>query len=319
MPESVAYAIGPELGFDELVGALRAVAEPTRLRLVALLGHEELTVTEISRVIGQSQPRTSRHLRLLVDAGILERAPEGAFVYYRLAEDSPAAELALRRRVALPPPTDTMIAADLAALARVRQARIEAATAYRNAHADELEALQRPVRRRGGGRARAARHARRRGPDRPAARHRHRHRPDPRAARAAQRAAASASISTTTCCSSRVPRSARPSSPVPRSATATCTARRSRPASFDVAVMHHVLHLLDDPGGAIVDAARLLRPGGRLLVADFASHDLEQLRELHGHRQLGIADTEMLRLGAGRRARGRERALAAAARTRTSS
>ena len=82
--------------------------------------------------------------------------------------------------------------------------------------------------------------------------------------------------------------------------------------SFDVAVMHHVLHLLDDPAGAIVDAARLLRPGGRLLVADFAGHELEQLRRLHGHRRLGIADARDARLGAGRRARGRERAHAAA-------
>ena len=75
--------------------------------------------------------------------------------------------------------------------------------------------------------------------------------------------------------------------------------------------MHHVLHLLDEPGGAISDAARLLRPGGRLLVADFATHDLEQLRYLHGHRCLGISDKEM---PAGRQARTRagERALAAA-------
>jgi len=57
--------------------------------------------------------------------------------------------------------------------------------------------------------------------------------------------------------------------------------------------MHHVLHLLDDPGAAIADTARLLRPGGRLLVADFAPHRLEFLRERHGHRQLGIADEEM--------------------------
>src|SRR5579871_1848381 len=126
MPESLLsrdapYLVGFDLGFDELVGALRAVAEPTRLRLIALLGREALTVTEICRVIGQSQPRTSRHLRLLVDAGILERAPEGAFVYYRLAENSPEAELA-HRVASLTPTSDVTIAADLAALSRVRQA-----------------------------------------------------------------------------------------------------------------------------------------------------------------------------------------------------
>ena len=86
MAELVSIATGTQLGFEDLVGALRAVAEPTRLRLASLLGRSELTVTEISQVIGQSQPRVSRHLRLLVDAGILERTPEGAFVFYRLAD-----------------------------------------------------------------------------------------------------------------------------------------------------------------------------------------------------------------------------------------
>jgi SAM-dependent methyltransferase len=64
-------------------------------------------------------------------------------------------------------------------------------------------------------------------------------------------------------------------------------------ASFDVAVMHHVLHLLADPGAAIADARRLLKPGGRLLIADFAPHDLAFLRDGYGHRHLGIADEDM--------------------------
>jgi len=64
-------------------------------------------------------------------------------------------------------------------------------------------------------------------------------------------------------------------------------------ASFDVAVMHDVLHMLDKPAEAVIDAARLLRPGGRLLIADFHRHDLEQLRELHGHRHLGIGEEEL--------------------------
>ncbi|HUY58192.1 MAG TPA: metalloregulator ArsR/SmtB family transcription factor [Solirubrobacteraceae bacterium] len=292
MPESVAYAIGPELGFDELVGALRAVAEPTRVRLVALLSHEELTVTEISRVIGQSQPRTSRHLRLLVDAGIFERGPEGAYVYYRLAEDSPAAELAygVASRAAA---TDTTIATDLAALARVRQARIEAATAYRNAHADELEALsgmyvgeaaveralldmlvgEGPIGRLldiGTGTGRILELLA------PHTEHSVGLDVDHDMLQLARAALGEAQLS--------------------RAAVRHGDLHRPpfEAGSFDVAVMHHVLHLLDDPAGAVVDAARLLRPGGRLLVADFAGHDLEPLRRLHGHRRLGIADTEML-------------------------
>src|SRR5450759_4683804 len=89
-------SVTPLPSFDGLVDTLRAVAEPTRLRLVALLSRAELTVTEISQVIGQSQSRTSRHLRLLLDADILERSPEGAFVFYRVADGGDGAELVRR-------------------------------------------------------------------------------------------------------------------------------------------------------------------------------------------------------------------------------
>src|SRR5471030_1961035 len=100
--------------FDNLVSTLRAVAEPTRLRLIALLNRAELTVTEITQVVGQSQPRISRHLKLLVDAGLMERTPEGAFVFYRLSERSGTAEL-VRRIAELVPLADSVIAADAAA------------------------------------------------------------------------------------------------------------------------------------------------------------------------------------------------------------
>ncbi len=283
---------GGDLGFDELVGALRAVAEPTRLRLVALLAREELTVTEVCRVIGQSQPRISRHLRLLVDAGVLERAPEGAFVYYRLAESSPEAELAYRV-ASLTPPGDVTISADLAALSRARQARIEAATAYRSAHADELEGLQGfyigeaaveralldmlvgegPIGRLldiGTGTGRILELLA------PHSEHSVGLDVDHEMLQVARASLGEAQLS--------------------RAAVRHGDLHRPpfEAGSFDVAVMHHVLHLLDAPGAAIADAARLLRPGGRLLVADFATHDLEHLRSLHGHRCLGIDDKEML-------------------------
>ena len=289
---SVAYPETSELGFDELVGSLRAVAEPTRLRLVALLGREELTVTEISRVIGQSQPRTSRHLRLLVDAGVLERAPEGAFVYYRLAEDSPAAELA-HRTASMAPVSDLVIAADLAALSRVRQARIEAAIAYRTAHADELEGVRElyvgeaaveralldmlvgegPIGRLldiGTGTGRIL---------------------ELLAPHTEQSVGLDVDHDML-----QLARAALGEAQLSRAAVRHGDLHRPpfEAKSFDVAVMHHVLHLLDAPGGAIEDAARLLRPGGRLLVADFATHNIERLRSLHGHRCLGISDREML-------------------------
>jgi SAM-dependent methyltransferase len=291
MAQSAPSIASAELAFADLVGTLRAVAEPTRLRLVALLSEVELTVTEITQVIGQSQPRVSRHLRLLVDAEVLERAPEGAFVYYRVADGQPGAGLA-RHLAELLPATDATVAADLAALERVRQARLQAAAAYRDAHAAELAALQDlyvpeseversmlellvgegPIGRLldiGTGTGRIlellAPHSERSvGLDL-----------DHDMLLLARASLGEAQLSHA---SVRHGDLHRP----PFEA-----------ASFDVAVMHHVLHLLDDPAGAVIDAARLLRPGGRLLIADFASHGLEQLRELHGHRHLGITDGEL--------------------------
>ena len=292
MSQSVAYALEQDLGFEQLVGALRAVAEPTRLRLVALLGSEELTVTEICRVIGQSQPRTSRHLRLLVDAGIFERLPEGAFVYYRLADGSPAAGLAYGV-ASQASAADATIAADLAALERVRQARVEAATAYRNAHADELDGLRDLY----VGEA-AVEHALLdllvgEGPI-------------GRLLDIGTGTGRILELLAPHCDQSvgldvdhgmlQLARAALGEAQLSRAAVRHGDLHRSpfEAGSFDVAVMHHVLHLLDSPEEAIVDAARLLRPGGRLLVADFATHELTQLSTVHGHRRLGIADQEML-------------------------
>ncbi len=282
----------PDLAFDELVGTLRAVAEPTRLRLVALLTGAELSVTEISQVIGQSQPRTSRHLRLLVDAGILERAPESTFVYYRLAEGSPAAQLACSL-AAVTPPTDPTLAVDLAALSRVRQARIEAAVAYRDAHADELEGLSGLY----VGEAAVERELL-----------------DMLAAEAPIGRLLDIGTGTGRVLELLGPlaeqsvgldvdhdmlvlaRAALGESQLTQAAVRHGDVHRPpfEPGSFDVAVMHHVLHLLDAPGAAVSAAARLLRPGGCLLVVDFATHDLERLRKLHGHRCLGIANNDML-------------------------
>src|SRR6478752_9107005 len=78
---------------QQLLSMLQGVADPTRLRLLFLLGEAELTVSEITSILGQSQPRVSRHLRLLCEAGLLERFKEGAWVFYRAAEQAGAVEL----------------------------------------------------------------------------------------------------------------------------------------------------------------------------------------------------------------------------------
>src|SRR5574342_882052 len=82
------------LSIHAAVGALKAVAEPTRLRVLALLARGELNVKDLTRILNQSQPRISRHLRLLAEAGLVERAPEGSWVYFRLAETGPGREVA---------------------------------------------------------------------------------------------------------------------------------------------------------------------------------------------------------------------------------
>src|SRR6516162_7430949 len=78
---------------DQAVAVLRAAAEPTRLRILALLAREELAVLELCRILGQSQPRVSRHLKLLAEAGLVERFPDGAWVFYRLTAGGQASEL----------------------------------------------------------------------------------------------------------------------------------------------------------------------------------------------------------------------------------
>ena len=82
-----------KLSAKQAVDVLRAAGEPTRLRILALLEREELAVLELGKVLDQSQPRVSRHLKLMTDAGLIERFPDGARVFYRLTSDAPARRL----------------------------------------------------------------------------------------------------------------------------------------------------------------------------------------------------------------------------------
>ena len=101
-----------------VLDALKAISEPTRLRIVALLDHGELTVTDLTEILGQTQPRVSRHLKLLVDAGVVTKHREGTWAFFRLVEAGPVGELA---RGAIDPldDHDPVLAADLARLATV--------------------------------------------------------------------------------------------------------------------------------------------------------------------------------------------------------
>ena len=118
----------PENGqMDVLLAALRAAAEPTRLRIVALLTRGELTVSELVHILGQSQPRISRHLKLLTEAGLLTRHREGSWVFHRLAESGPGAEVAQHLNALLPDEgvRDHVLSRDRERLGEVKRQRAD--------------------------------------------------------------------------------------------------------------------------------------------------------------------------------------------------
>ncbi|MDH3638316.1 MAG: metalloregulator ArsR/SmtB family transcription factor, partial [Gammaproteobacteria bacterium] len=126
---------------DELLNRLRAAAERTRLRLLHILSHNELTVSEITTVLDQSQPRVSRHLKILCEAGLLDRTQEGASVFYRLAQTGPVAELT-QNMLALLPEQDDQLQRDLARLEDIKRQHAAAASKYFKDNAEEWERIR---------------------------------------------------------------------------------------------------------------------------------------------------------------------------------
>ena len=277
---------------DQVVGVLRAAAEPTRLRLLALLAREELAVLELCRILGQSQPRVSRHLKLLAEAGLVERFPDGAWVFYRLAGAHPARGLA-DQILALVSPEDATLTRDAERLAGVRGERAAQAQDYfsRNAERwDEMRSLhtaedaveaailelagEGPFERLvdlGSGTGRML-------------------------TLLGGRARASIGLDN----SRQMLNLAR--SHVAAAGLKGCELRHGDilgtglpDGCADLVVTHQVLHYLSDPAAAVAEAARLVAPGGRVLIIDFAPHDLEFLRAEHQHRRLGFSDAEMER------------------------
>ena len=129
------------LSVQTSVAVLKAVAEPTRLRLLVLLGAGELNVKDLTRILGQSQPRISRHLKLLSEAGLVERSPEGSWVYFRLAQDGEGADLA-RQIIAVMEMTDPVLTRDRRRAEALRQEHETAAQAYFHAHAGEWDRIR---------------------------------------------------------------------------------------------------------------------------------------------------------------------------------
>ena len=130
-----------QLALNTSIAALKAMAEPTRLRLLVLLASGELSVKDLTGILGQSQPRISRHLKLLAEAGLVERAPEGSWVYFRLAEGGAGGALA---RLVLEgvDPADAVLVRDRRRAEALREERERAAQAYFQAHAGEWDSIR---------------------------------------------------------------------------------------------------------------------------------------------------------------------------------
>lgn len=278
----------PELG--ELLTVLRTAAEPTRIRLLALCADSELTVTELTQILGQSQPRVSRHLKLMVDAGLLERFREGTWAFYRLAQPGAPTEIATQV-LEMISTADPAITRDRERLSEIKAARAQMAADYFRKNASQWDEIRRL-------------HV------------------DDRLVESAMLDVLGdgpidslLDIGTGT---GRIlellgPRVGRgigidlsremlsvARANLEKAGITNCRVRFGDMYGLsadgdrcDLVTIHQVLHYADQPALVIAEAARLLLPGGRLMVVDFAPHDLENLRTDHAHRRLGFDDGEV--------------------------
>lgn len=280
----------PTMGHDQLVAALRAAGETTRLRILALLRDAELTVKDLTTILGQSQPRISRHLKLLADAGLVSRSTEGAWAFYRLAEDvtgtRPATAL-----LALLDPLDPILERDLERRAATRRANAEAAASFFSANAavwDRIRTMHAPdaeveatIDKLLGKKKIGAALDVGTGTGRML---------ELLAARADKAIGIDASAAMLSVARANLDRAGIHNARLAQDDIYALSQPRN---TFDLVVIHQVLHYLDDPARAVAEVARTLAPGGRLLIVDFAPHALEALRTEAQHRRLGIGRVEM--------------------------
>lgn len=275
---------------ENLLSVLRAAGEPTRLRILAILALGELTVSELTQVLLQSQPRISRHLKLLADAGLIVRYPEGSWVFYRLDESAQLGDL-LAEIIASLPQGDHELQRDRERLAEVRAERAARAQAYFAANAAQWDSLranhipETAIEERmgeliggrdidllvdlGTGTGRML---------------------EIFGTRATRAVGFDISPDMLTIARAKLD----------ELAAENCQVRQGDCANVplednvaDIVILHQVLHFLDDPQRAVNEAARITRPGGCVLIADFGPHEMEDLRDEHAHRRLGFADDEM--------------------------
>ncbi|MFZ2103306.1 MAG: metalloregulator ArsR/SmtB family transcription factor [Oricola sp.] len=275
---------------DSIVDILKTIAEPTRLRILKLLADGDLTVSELTGILGQSQPRVSRHLKLMLESRLIKRQQEGSWALFRLSRDA-ASDFLVQELLKRIDNSDETIRRDAERLEEVKVRRREKASSYfsenaaswdeiRSHHvADKLveEALvaligDKPVRYMldlGTGTGRllelfSGLYQYGIGID----------------ANREMLNVARANLDAAGVRNAEVRLGDVYNLPIVRN-------------GFDLVTIHQVLHYLDDPAAAIRQAARALRPGGRLVIVDFAPHNLEFLREEHAHQRLGFLDADM--------------------------
>lgn len=269
----------------------RALADPTRLRIVALLRAMELSVGELAQVLGQSQPRVSRHIKILVDAGLAERRKEGSWVFLGLGDPARVQPLMKAIDIWSEGEEDPWAKADIARLAAVRADRAAAAEAYFAAHAEEWDAIRslhiaesevEAAMRRALGKAPLGRLV------------------DigTGTGRMIELFAESASQALGIDRSPEMLRLAR--AKLAETALDGIELRQGDMYSValpdgaaDTVILHQVLHYAQQPAAAIAEAARILDAGGRLLIVDFASHEREELRSRDAHARLGFSDEQI--------------------------
>jgi ArsR family transcriptional regulator len=278
------------VGLDAMVDILKAAAESSRLRILLLLSRGDLTVSDMTEVLGQSQPRVSRHLKLLLDARLISRYQEGSWAYFRLADEGVAQET-VQGIVARLDALDAPVERDLERLAAVKQKRQEKALGYFSVNAaswDEIRSL---------------------------------HVPDAAVEAAMKRAIGKRPFQTMLDLGTGTGRLLELFAPLYRRGIGVDQSREMLAVAranldkagitnaqvrqgdiyapsverdgFDLVTIHQVLHFLEDPGRAIQEAARLLRPSGRLMIVDFAPHQIEFLRDEHAHVRLGFSDRQI--------------------------
>lgn len=278
------------LHVDAMAELLKAVGEPTRLRVLALLSRGDLTVTDLTAVLGQSQPRVSRHLKLLGEAGLVTRYQEGSWAWFRLAESGVARVIAdvVVERLDL---SRNGLNRDMERLVSLRHERQTRAAEYFARNAAGWDAL------------------------------RGLHVPDEAVEEAMLAAIGSRRIDTMLDLGTGTGRLLELFAPHYRSGLGIDLSREmltvaraklesagithaairqgdvsappADPDRYDLVTVHQVLHYLDEPQVVIAEAARALRAEGTLLIVDFAPHGLEHLRDSHAHARLGFSDEQI--------------------------